>query len=286
MKYFMRLYYPYVIPIVLIINILLITACNQGKKPSQQEIEPEEQTEEAYFISEEELIFKPKTGIYYGFLPCPDCPRIIMQIQLNRDGTYWTYINYQKEGLYPVREKGRYRFMNETDIVLLRAVEELNYFRVRPEGLLLLDSQGKRHQTDDPSSYLLRRIDNENTGKSELLLEIADSKAEMDFDFYAIGSEPQWNLDLDFDKQFRFITMDGLKLTFPASEGAVSEDGLTTTLMSSSEMGEMQVFITEQPCMEFGEEIFDYKVEIKLKTPQAKYFTNYDGCGNYIEPMQ
>ena len=63
----------------------------------------------------------------------------------------------------------------------------------------------------------------QNTGDNNIN-KIAQTKASEGIDFYALGNEPFWSLDMDFENEFKFKNLDGLIIIVPAVKGIKAMD--------------------------------------------------------------
>ena len=81
-------------------------------------------------------------------------------------------------------------------------------------------------------------------------------------DFIAIGSEPNWTLELDFEKSMSFAAMDDIKITTPAVEGIKTQDSDVTLYRSKTEKGELVITVIRDDCQDnMSGEKFTYKVQ-------------------------
>ncbi len=103
--------------------------------------------------------------------------------------------------------------------------------------------------------------------------------------FYSLGHEPEWMLDINFEKGVGFRTLeDGQGWFATAIEPEVAEDG-SLLFNTRTERGELQVVIQEQGCMDSmsGEE-FPYTVRVVTKDTLGEQ--QYSGCGSYLPPQR
>lgn len=113
-------------------------------------------------------------------------------------------------------------------------------------------------------------------------LEFLFRKLDKGIEFYAIGNEPSWGLDLDFEDGFKFKTME-YEFNCPAVEGHKAEDADVTIFRAKTEAGEMIISLFGTACTDnMSGEKFSHRVEVDIKRGDAKEFTNYEGCGRYV----
>lgn len=105
-------------------------------------------------------------------------------------------------------------------------------------------------------------------------------KLDAGIDFFAVGHEPEWNLNFDMDKAMQFEALGRMELNHPAAEGVTDGDIIRYT--SETEMGEMEVILEKEKCADTmsGDE-YDYRVEVKVNTDGSEA-TTYAGCGSFI----
>jgi uncharacterized membrane protein/heat shock protein HslJ len=117
------------------------------------------------------------------------------------------------------------------------------------------------------------------TNKTKFL----QTKAENGFDFYALGNEPFWSLDMDYEKEFRFKNLDELNINVPAVEGVNAIDADVTRYRSDSDTYELVIQIDQQDCSDtMTDNIFYYKVTIDYKKKEDTDYTRLSGCGNFV----
>ncbi len=108
-------------------------------------------------------------------------------------------------------------------------------------------------------------------------------KRGMGIDFYAIGQEPGWSLDMDTAKIYRFRTMEGHEINTPPVAGTISNDGKVISYYASVEMGKMYITITKEPCTDvMSGEPFSCRVQVRVKRGIDKDFKTYNGCGRFL----
>ncbi|MEQ9440703.1 MAG: META domain-containing protein [Cyclobacteriaceae bacterium] len=103
-------------------------------------------------------------------------------------------------------------------------------------------------------------------------------------DFLALGNEPFWSLEIDFDSMMHFKSMtqvDSIHTAVP--EASQAQDAPVTRYRAETEDGELTVTISQQTCSDAmsGEE-FPYSVRIRAKTGEMDDFEEFSGCGLYL----
>ena len=121
-------------------------------------------------------------------------------------------------------------------------------------------------------------IGNANDFKSKLISQ--------GIDFYARGNEPFWSLDMDFENNFAFKTMDGFQMNVPTVEGTKAMDANVARYFAEVESGTMIVTIQEEKCQDsMADEVFDFSVRVQVKSGIDTGFKEYSGCGNYLPDL-
>jgi heat shock protein HslJ len=113
-------------------------------------------------------------------------------------------------------------------------------------------------------------------------LEFLFKKLDQGIEFYAIGNEPSWGLDMDFEGRYTFKTMD-FNFTCPPGEGHSSIEDNVTMFRGKTGSGEIIITLLKTPCTDnMSGEKFPYTAEVQLKKAGETDFTVYKGCGRYI----
>lgn len=123
----------------------------------------------------------------------------------------------------------------------------------------------------------------QNTEEDSYNTEFIQKKADQGIDFYALGNEPFWSLDMDFEKEFQFKNIDGLSIIVPAIEGVKAMDADVTRYRSVNESHELIIQVHRQNCSDtMSDNKFDYKVTVDYKELGDKVYSKLIGCGNYV----
>ena len=102
-------------------------------------------------------------------------------------------------------------------------------------------------------------------------------------DFFARGNEPFWTLEIDLEKEMKFITHDDINLITPAVEGVKAQDADVTRFHSQANSGEMMVTLIKRNCEDnMSGEPFNYKVKVEVRKSIDEDFKTYEGCGSYL----
>ncbi len=123
----------------------------------------------------------------------------------------------------------------------------------------------------------------QNTDGADSNTKFIQKKASQGIDFYALGNEPFWSLDMDFDKDFQFKNLDGLSIIVPAIEGVKAMDVDVTRYRSVNDSYELIIQIFRQDCSDtMSDNKFDYMISVDHKKISEKDYTRLSGCGNFV----
>ena len=85
-------------------------------------------------------------------------------------------------------------------------------------------------------------------------------------DFFARGNEPNWTLEIDFEKAMNFASMDDIKVSTPAVEGIKAPGSDITLYSAKTDNGELVITVIKENCQDnMSGEKFTYKVRLKPK---------------------
>ena len=102
-------------------------------------------------------------------------------------------------------------------------------------------------------------------------------------DFIARGNEPNWTLEIDFEKSMSFATMDDIKINTPAVEGIKAQDSDVTLYRAKTDSGELVITMIKEKCQDnMSGENFSYKVRVEAKNSKDANYKTFDGCGKFL----
>ncbi len=219
------------------------------------------------------------TGTYTGKFPGKDARRIHYKLTLNQDLTFQEEILINGQSTPPKITKGEYRITTKEILVLIDKKDPYQYFKKTSTGIQLLDNKGKEIYGTHADKYILKRQVLE-TPQNQVILE---KKMLEGIDFYAIGNNPSWTLDIDFEKNMTFKYIDGSSHITQATKSPQTTDVNATRYRAVTENSELLVAITEGQCKDNKTgEMFTSKVQIDAKKTTDKDYQHFEGCGNYI----
>jgi len=210
--------------------------------------------------------------LYTGTLPCADCEGIAYALVLKPDMTYEAKLTYRGKSAEPITQTGNWK-LEGNKVTLDKPAEGMNQFEVGDKKLTMLDLSGKKITGALADLYNLYVPEE---GAPAPQLSVWSKKYLEGIEFVAMGNEPSWSLDIDFDRMFRFKSISADSLNTPPLLAKNWRDGVLT-YEAKTEAGSMTVTIAKQPCTDnMSGENFDYTVTVKTKTKE------YKGCGRYL----
>jgi heat shock protein HslJ len=183
-----------------------------------------------------------------------------------------------------INRNGTYGIEGET-VVLDKSDSGMKYFVLYPQGLLMRDINRKVITGALSERYILSRKapHRDTTQKTDALMRMKQKLAEA-VGFYALGNEPSWSLDIDFDKGMRFQSLTELaELNTPPGAEARAQDADGTSYCAQTEAGMLIVTIMKGPCTDtMSGETFPLKVRVDAKYTADTDYKQFEGCGRYV----
>lgn len=203
-------------------------------------------------------------GYYTGVIPCNDCRNITRRILFLADHRFHMKDEFNGSEAVPQETEGRWQTTND-QLQLLVNNAVTRRFAVTSKGLSELSLTGAPVALY-PDSYLSRKIIG------------ADNIAWMEkkaagIDFFALGNEPFWLMEIDRDKQISFLRVDSSAPTvFPYAAAAQQNGQYIYNVQKDS--ASIQIIITPQFCTDgMSDNWYEFKVEAKYNGIM------YMGCG-------
>jgi len=109
---------------------------------------------------------------FSGRLPCADCEKIDYSLTLKPDMTWHSRMVYVGRDAKAFEERGHYNVTEEGILVLHKAGEGMDRFREVPQGLLMLDTEGKEIKDAPKGMFLLTPAPK---GKAKMLKSRSDT---------------------------------------------------------------------------------------------------------------
>lgn len=271
-----------------IILIFQLLSCGSTTMATDPHTNTHLSVHEAYIKDQQQKLIKQQLaekikGVYIGKIPCADCSGILYRIELFADQMYRTEMIYEGRSTEPVVESGAYTF-DESFLITLTRSKDLKYLKLGDPYLILLDKNGQEIAGNLAKMYHLYPEDmKKETSTQEPNPNFVIKKFEEGTDFYASGNEPSWSLDMDFEKNIQFTTMDGLVYNAPAVKGVKAADRNVTRFRAVTESGEINIQIFEKSCSDtMADKKFENEVRVEFKTSAEKDYKTFTGCGDYV----
>jgi uncharacterized membrane protein/uncharacterized lipoprotein NlpE involved in copper resistance len=205
-------------------------------------------------------------GFYQGLLPCKDCEGIRQTLLLKDSGRFKMEEFTLGRSTFPKKLEGRWS--RAGDSLRLTANQKLlvTYY-IKKDTLKMGYRDGAPIVDSIAKSYWIVRQPNaaKNTGWQQ--------KANSGIDFYAIGTEPFWGLEIDKEKSISFKPADLPKpLVFPIEAPQVTKD--STYYRVDSGASRLEVTVINEFCSDgMSDNWYEYRVHVRYKGETFK------GCG-------
>lgn len=148
------------------------------------------------------------------------------------------------------------------------------------------DSQ-KSTEISEPTKNKVQNsgADIDSTNNSEINAEFFIQKKKSGIDFYGVGNEPFWALDMDFDQGFQLKTPD-FEYNTPPVDPDLAQDAPIKRYRVVTESGEMIVRIHKKRCQDtMSDQEFSHEVRVSFKSGIDSAFTEFTGCGRYVPDL-
>jgi uncharacterized membrane protein len=136
--------------------------------------------------------------------------------------------------------------------------------------------------TDSTVTELITDSITASSQANEPTADLLQQKINAGIEFYGIGQEPGWSLNMDMENMFSFKSYDGVEMNTPPVAG-VNEGGVTLYRMQV-EMGEMIITLVEMECTDvMSGQKFPFQVRVSIKRGVDSVFREYEGCGKMLK---
>ncbi|MBZ0243720.1 MAG: copper resistance protein NlpE, partial [Bacteroidales bacterium] len=185
--------------LILFVSVLSFTACGTGKKTTNRVTKIQS---DAF------------SQTYFGIIPCADCEGIEYTINFNDDFTYNRKSAYLGRTVEVFESSGNYRIQDGI-IQLLNDDDGIHYFKKSGENLQALDRNRNEVTGSLAGMYILKPVKEQTETAEGNVHKLKIKRAGEGVDFFAIGNEPFWSLDMDFEEKFYFEALAGISLSTP-----------------------------------------------------------------------
>jgi heat shock protein HslJ/uncharacterized membrane protein len=102
-------------------------------------------------------------------------------------------------------------------------------------------------------------------------------------DFYAVGHDPPWSLDLGLDRSLRFEVQDGPSIVAPAGRGHRAADADVVRYRAVTKSGTLTVELLAGDCpAPTTGVVLTHRVRVGLEGPGIDEERRYEGCGRHV----
>ncbi|MGB8191974.1 MAG: copper resistance protein NlpE N-terminal domain-containing protein [Chitinophagaceae bacterium] len=205
-------------------------------------------------------------GFYQGLLPCKDCEGIRQTLLLKDSGLFKLEEFTMDKDIFPRKQEGRWSRVG--DSIHLQANRKLiaTYF-IKKDTLQLAYRDGSAIADSTVKSYWIARHPDaaQNTAWKKKQLE--------GIDFYAIGNEPFWNIEIGKEKNIVFRLADLPKpVILPVVQPVINKDSVYYSIKTKD--ATMQISIYNQFCNDgMSDNLYEHRVLVRYNGVEFK------GCG-------
>ena len=209
-------------------------------------------------------------GFYQGLLPCTNCQGIKHTLLLADSGRFKLEEFTLGKSTFPKKTEGRWS--KQGDSLRLTANRELliTYY-IQKDTLRVGHWEGNPIADSVKKQYWIARQPNAARNQAW------QKRAQSGVDFYAIGNEPFWNLEIDRERAISFRIADLPKpLIFNARNPRIDKD--STYYLVDSATGRLEVTVYNEFCSDgMSDNLYEHRVHVKYKGQTFK------GCGVYLK---
>lgn len=212
-------------------------------------------------------------GFYQGLLPCKSCQGIKHTLLLRDSGRFKLEEFTLGKSTFPKKSEGWWLRKGDSLLLTANGALVLSYY-IKGDTLRLGYQDGNPVADSIAKDYWIARQPNAAENKAW------QQRAQAGVDFYAIGNEPFWNLEIDRGRAISVRMADLPKpLVFSARSPRTNKD--STYYLVDSATGKLEVTIYNEFCSDgMSDNLYEHRVHVKYKDQTFK------GCGVYLKPSQ
>ena len=209
-------------------------------------------------------------GFYEGVLPCKDCQGIRHTLLLKDSGRFKLEEFTLGRSTFPEKRQGRWTRVGDS-IRLMANQKLILSYHIKKDSLKIGYQEGNPIPDSVSKNYMIARVPD---GGANIAWR---KKKSAGVDFYAIGNEPFWNLEIDNERAISFKVADLPKpLVFAMRPPRITKDSTYYVVDSASSRLEVTVF--NEFCSDgMSDNRYEYRVHVRYKGQTFK------GCGADLE---
>jgi uncharacterized membrane protein len=208
------------------------------------------------------------SGVYGGFVPCPDCEGIMTYLSLHPDMTYSLEETFYKKDDQVFRTASTWKIDNGKIMLYDKDKIKLSFLRDN-EKLYQLDHEGNRISGNLGDKYVLTK--QSMIDKSRL-----KDKAAAGVDFIGHGNEPFWGIEIDKEKNITLMSPN-FKDTVVVPYAAPSVTNNVREFHIEADKTKLDIILTPQFCSDgMSDMLYEYSVRINYNNKA------YSGCGTLL----
>lgn len=208
-------------------------------------------------------------GFYQGPPPCNDCDELQQTLLLMADGSFKLEDMVWRKNAKAEMNMGIWSIV-KGNIVLFSGNTVIGKFEAHGDTLLTVERQGTMLSDTAARKFALYKTPNaaENRAWQKRKLE--------GIDFYGIGNEPFWNIEIDNEEMIRFRLADWKEpVQIPAGSPVITETRISYSL--STEPKSFEITILPEFCSDgMSDYLYEYTIKVNY---QGKL---YKGCGIFL----
>ena len=207
-------------------------------------------------------------GFYQGMLPCKGCEGIQQTILFEGDNSFkMEEVNWGTQ-TPPKKMEGKWEKKSDT-IVLYVNNKPSGRFRFHLDSLVTLVRDGKVIDAGDLPNYVLLRKTSAGANSAWR------QRGEQGIDFYGVGNEPFWNIEIDNEKMILFKLAAWQKpVIVPIEKPNIYRDSTVYIIPDSTRL---RITIINEFCSDgMSDFLYEQKIQVRYKGQL------YKGCGMWL----
>jgi uncharacterized membrane protein len=253
--------------------LLVALACSQPKEPPPPTVITDTlkagSARDTVFIDSSEGA-PVLSGFFQGMLPCDGCEGIQHTLLFYGDRLYRAEVLRWAPKASPQIHAGQWAWQDST-IVLYEQGQVIGRYRLADTNTLLSLTDTATFKTT-----VNRRLARKNAATDN---EAWTRRQMLGIDFYGLGNEPFWNIEIDHDKFIRLQLADRKQpIVFPPVMPASHADSVVyQAAPSGKNKDSLSVLITKRFCSDgMSDYLYAYRVYVRYGKQQ------FQGCGVFL----